>query len=95
MRSLISGIVGLALGGMCLLSNLLKGGPQGEGAYHAGQVCGLVMGVLFFFGGIGYLILGLRELQGDAPKKKRRRRYDDKDEYRPRRRRRVRRDDDD
>jgi hypothetical protein len=74
MRNLISGIVGLAFGGMILLGSLLRGGPQGEGAYYAGQVCGLVTGALLFFGGGVYLILGLREVRPDAPKKKRRRR---------------------
>jgi hypothetical protein len=92
MRNLISGIIGLAWGGLILLGILLRGGLQGEGAYYAGQVCGLVTGVLFFFGGAVYLILGLRELRPEAPRRKRRRRRDDD---RPRRRRRSRRDEDD
>jgi hypothetical protein len=91
MRNLISGIIGLAWGGLILLGSLLHG-LQGEGAYYAGQVCGLVMGVLFFFGGAVYLILGIRELRPEAPRRKRRRRRDDD---RPRRRRRSRWDEDD
>jgi hypothetical protein len=93
MRNLISGIIGLAWGGFILLAGLLNGGPQGEGAYYAGQMCGFVMGVLFFFGGAVYLFLGIRELQADTPSKKRRRRRRDDD--RPRRRPRLRRDEDD
>jgi len=88
MRNLISGIVGLAFGGFILLGMLLRGGPQGEGAYYAGQVCALVMGVLFFFGGAVYLILGLREIQPEAPRRKRRRLidYDFKERRRKQRR---------
>jgi hypothetical protein len=94
MRNLISGIVGLAWGGLILLYDLLNGGPQGEGARYAGQMCGLVMGILFFFGGAVYLFLGIRELQADRPRKKRRRRRRREDD-RPRRRPRPRRDEDD
>ena len=95
MRNLISGIIGLAWGGMILLYSLVHG-LQGEGAAYAGQVCGLVMGFLFFFGGAFYLFLGLRELQPEPPRRKPRRRIDyDDDEERPRRRRRPRRYDDD
>jgi zinc transporter ZupT len=92
MRNLISGIVGLAWGGMILLCGFLSGGPQGEGAYYAGSVCGLVTGALFFFAGAFYLVLGLREILPEAPRRKRRRRRDDD---RPRRRRRPRWDEDD
>ena len=95
MRNLISGIVGLAFGGFILLSMLLRGGPQGEGAYYAGQVCALVMGVLFFFGGAVYLILGLREIQPEGPRRKRRRLIGYDFEKRRRKRRRPRRYDDD
>jgi hypothetical protein len=94
MRNLISGIIGLAWGGFILLAALLRGGPQGEGAYYAGQICALVMGILFFFGGAVYLFLGIRELLADAPRKKRRRRRR-RDDDRPRRRPRSRRDEDD
>jgi len=73
MRNLISGIIGLAWGGFILVACVLRGGPQGEGAYYAGQICALVMGVLFFVGGVVYFILGLRELRPDVPRKKRRR----------------------
>jgi hypothetical protein len=94
MRNLISGIVGLSFGGMILLGCLLNG-LQGEGAYYAGQVCGMITGVLFFFGGAVYLVLGLRELQPEAPRRKRRQRHDDEYEPRPRKRRRPRWHDDD
>lgn len=74
MRNLISGIIGLVWGGFILVAMLVRGGLQGEGAYYAGQVCGLVMGVLFFFGGLVYFILGLRELRPERPRRRRRRR---------------------
>jgi hypothetical protein len=86
MRKLISGIIGLAWGGFILLGTVLRGGLQGEGAYYAGQVAGLITSILFFVLGGVYLILGLRELQPEAPRRKRRRRRRDDD--RPRRRRR-------
>jgi len=97
MRNLISGIIGLTLGSLCLLSNLIKGGPQGEGAYFAGQVCGLITGILFFLGGIVYFVFGVRELDL-GPKKKRRRvpRIEDINEkYRTRKKRRSDDDSDD
>lgn len=94
MRNLISGIVGLAWGGFILIACLPNGGPQGEGAYYVGQILGLVMGILFFFGGAVYLFLGLRELQPDAPRRKRRKKRR-RDDDRPRRRPRARRDEDD
>jgi hypothetical protein len=87
MRKLISGIVGLAWGGMILLYDLLNGGPQGEGAYHAGQMAGLITGILFFVLGAVYLVLGIHELQPEMPRRKRRRRRR-RDDDRPRRRRR-------
>ena len=95
MRKLISGIIGLAWGGFILLGTVLRGGLQGEGAYYAGQVCGLVMGILFFFGGAVYLFLGVRELQPEVPRRKRRRRRRRLDDDRPRRRRRPRLEEDD
>jgi hypothetical protein len=97
MRNLISGIVGLTLGSLCLLSNLIKGGPQGEGAYFAGQVCGLIMGILFFLGGIVYLVLGVRGLDHGSRKKRRRvpRASDVDYDYRSRRNRRSDEDDSD
>jgi hypothetical protein len=96
MRNLISGIVGLGWGGMILLCGFLRGGPQGEGAYRAGSVCGLVTGGLYFVAGAFCLVLGLREVwpKLQRKKKKRRRDDDDYDENRPRKRRRPRRDDD-
>ena len=99
MRHLIGGIVGLLWGGGILLMAFLRGGPQGEGAYRAGSICGIVTGGLFFVAGAFSLFLGIRELQSEWPRKKKRRRREDDDYYdegRPRpRRRRRRRDDDD
>ena len=92
MRNLISGIVGVILGSLCLLSSLLQGGPHGEGGYFAGQVCALVLGGLFFFGGIVYLVLGIMNVQADSKKQKRRARDD---EDRPRKKRRSPDDNDD
>jgi hypothetical protein len=96
-RNLVSGIIGLAWGGLILLGFLVRGlDPEASSAYRAGQVTALVMGVLFFLGGGVYLVLGLRELWPEPPKRKRRRRRDDDyyDENRPPRRR-SRRDGDD
>jgi hypothetical protein len=96
MRSLISGIIGVLLGSLCLLSSLVRGGPQGEGGYFVGQIMGLFMGVLFFFAGAYYAYAGLMELQaGPQGKRRRRTRIDEDDDDRPRKRRRSRNDDDD
>jgi hypothetical protein len=76
MRNLISGIVGTLLGAAILLGSLLRGGPQGEGAYQAGQFVGLAFGVLFFFAGLYYLYLGWSDLQGqrDRPGRRKKKR---------------------
>jgi hypothetical protein len=73
MRNLIFGIIGVLWGGGILISYLIRGGPQGSGAYAGAEIAGLVIGVLLFLAGIYYLIDGVRKLL-DAPTKKRRKR---------------------
>jgi hypothetical protein len=72
MRSLISGIVGLGLGGLILIGSLVRGGPRGEGAFLAGQLLGLLMGLLFLAAGVFYLVKGIREMNQPPPVKRRR-----------------------
>lgn len=66
MRNLLSGIIGVVFGGFILTS----GRPQGEGAYYQGQLIGLMIGLLLFFGGFYYLYKAFVELK-PRPKKKR------------------------
>jgi hypothetical protein len=73
MRSLISGAVGVLFGGFILFNFLIQGGAKGESAYRAGQYVALVMGILFFVGGVYYLVIGLRE-QGQSSRKRKKRR---------------------
>jgi hypothetical protein len=61
-RNLTSGVVGILFGGWILINWARNGGPQGQGAYLAGEVVGLIFGVLLFGGGWYYLIKGIREL---------------------------------
>jgi len=59
MRHIVSGVIGLLLG--CLIVvNFLRNGPQGQGAYAAGQLIALAVGVLLLLAGIYYLVLGIR-----------------------------------
>ena len=59
-RRLIWGVVGVTLGGLGLLIQLIKasqgGLPGGNGAYNAGVVIGICMLFLMLAGGIYYLI---------------------------------------
>jgi len=69
-------------GGGVLLASWLRGGPTGQGAFGAGQVVGLIFGVLLLVAGAYYLIAGVQAVQAAPPtkKKKRKRRPVDEDE---------------
>lgn len=58
MRNRIFGGIGVLWGGAVLVSSLLKGGAQGDGAYAAGQTGGIILGGLLFVAGLYYLIKG-------------------------------------
>lgn len=84
MRKIISGVVGVLWGGVIVANFLIRGGAQGEGGYRAGQYIALVMGLLLFFGGLYYLVVGVLE-PAKSPKKrkkkpKKRRRVEEEDE---------------
>jgi hypothetical protein len=64
MRNRILGAIGVIWGGLMLVSALLRGGPQGSGAYAAGQTAGLVFAVLLVLVGSYYLIKGGRRQRG-------------------------------
>ena len=72
MRNFISGIVGFVFGGFILLNALLRGGPQGGGAYRAGQIAAMAIGGLLLVGGVYYLVKGLKG--ANAPSKRRKQR---------------------
>jgi hypothetical protein len=70
------------LGGRIVLGSVLGGGPQGGGASGAGQVMGLLFGVLLLGAGIFYLVLGIRALSRPPeakPRRKRQPRDDDEE----------------
>ena len=54
-RYMASGIVGIALGGLILGVNVMRGIQIQGGAHGAGQMVGLLMGVLFLGAG-GYYV---------------------------------------
>jgi hypothetical protein len=56
MRNRIFGAIGVIWGGLMLVSAFLRGGPQGSGAYAAGQTAALVFAVLLVIVG-GYTLL--------------------------------------
>jgi hypothetical protein len=56
MRNRIFGAIGVLWGAGILASGLLRGGPEGAGAYGAGQMAGLVFGLLLLVAG-GYSLL--------------------------------------
>jgi hypothetical protein len=58
MRNRIFGAIGVIWGGLMLVSALLRGGPQGSGAYAAGQNAALVFAVLLVLVGGYYLAKG-------------------------------------
>lgn len=58
MRNRIFGAIGVIWGGLMLVNFFMQGGPQGSGAYHAGQTGELVFaGLLVLVGGF-YLLKG-------------------------------------
>ena len=89
MRNVIIGAVGVLWGGGVLLAWALRGAPVGGGAFGAGQVAGLVLGVLLLVAGLYFLGSGLNELQArSAPtrsssKRKHKRRPDDDEDQLP------------
>jgi hypothetical protein len=56
MRNRIFGAIGLVWGVLILVNAFLRGGPQGSGAYAAGQTGALVFAVLLVIVG-GYTLL--------------------------------------
>jgi hypothetical protein len=82
MRKIILGAIGVVWGGGVLLASWLRGGPSGQGAYGAGQVVGLIFGVLLLVAGAYALVTGLQDRQATPPpkKKKRKRRPVEDDE---------------
>jgi hypothetical protein len=72
MTSKSFGIVLSAIGSLTLLCYLVQGGPQGEGAYLAIQVVGLVNSLLLLGVGAVYLARGINETDS-LPKRKKRR----------------------
>lgn len=63
MRNRIFGGIGVVWGGGVLIYSLIKGGPQGQGAYAAGQTGGLIFGALLLVIGLYFLIKGGRSNQ--------------------------------
>jgi hypothetical protein len=58
MRNRIVGGIGVVWGGFILVSAIVRGGPQGSGAYAAGQTGALVFAVLLVIIGGYYLLKG-------------------------------------
>jgi hypothetical protein len=58
MRNRIFGAIGVTWGGLMLVSSFMRGGPQGSGAYAAGQTGALVFAVLLVMIGGYYLAKG-------------------------------------
>lgn len=58
MRNRIVGGIGVAWGGLILVNSFMRGGPQGSGAYAAGQTGALVFAVLLLIVGGYYLLKG-------------------------------------
>ena len=58
MRNRIFGGIGVVWGGAVLIYMLMQGGPQGGGAFAAGQTGGMIFGGLLFIVGLYYLIKG-------------------------------------
>jgi predicted phage tail protein len=56
MRNRVFGAIGVVWGGLILVSSFFRGGPQGAGAYAAGQTGALVFAVLLVIVG-GYYLL--------------------------------------
>jgi hypothetical protein len=58
MRNRIFGAIGVIWGGLMLVSAFMRGGPQGSGAYHAGQTGALAFAALLVLVGGYYLLKG-------------------------------------
>ncbi len=61
MRNKIFGAVGVIWGGAVLVSAFLRGGPEGSGAYAAGNAAGIAFGALLFIVGGYFLIRGSKK----------------------------------
>src|SRR5205823_2379616 len=59
MRNRIVGSICVLWGGAVVAYSLTKGGPQGQGAYTAGQTAGTVFGVVLLAVGLYYLVKGV------------------------------------
>jgi hypothetical protein len=57
-RNRLFGTIGVIWGGGVLIAGLVRGGPEGTGAYAQGNGAGLVFGGLLFVAGLYYLIKG-------------------------------------
>jgi hypothetical protein len=57
-RNRIFGGIGVVWGAAVLIYSAMRGGPQGQGAYAAGEIGGMVIGGLLFVVGLYYLIKG-------------------------------------
>jgi hypothetical protein len=80
MRNVIFGGIGVLWGGGILLYTFLAGGARSGGAFGAGQVAGLVFGLLLFGVGLFYLINGIRDVSAaDEDTKPRRRKQGRRD----------------
>jgi hypothetical protein len=64
MRNRIFGAIGVIWGGAVLVYSLTKGGPQGQGAYAAGEIGAMIFGGVMFVVGLYYLIKGSGTSQG-------------------------------
>ncbi len=84
MRNAIFGGIGVLWGLAILLYGFLGGGPSSGGAYGAGQMVGMVFGVLLLGAGLFYLVRGIQELnQGKEekrPRKRKRRRPEEEED---------------
>jgi hypothetical protein len=58
MRNRIFGLIGVLWGGAMLISSFSQGGPQGAGAYAAGQNAALIFAVALVAVGGYYLLKG-------------------------------------
>jgi hypothetical protein len=60
-RNRIFGAIGVIWGGAMLVSAFLRGGPEGSGAYAAGQTTALAFGCLLLLVGGYYLLRGSKK----------------------------------
>jgi hypothetical protein len=56
MRNKIFGTLGVIWGGAILVSAFMRGGPEGSGAYAAGQIGGIVFGAVLLIAGVYYFL---------------------------------------